>query len=42
MKTADGRLLVPALRHVILSVDTVRKVIVADSAALSEVSLLED
>ncbi len=42
VKTKNGRLLVPALRRVILSVDTVRKVIVADSAALSEVSLLED
>ena len=42
VKTGKGRLLVPALRYVILSVDTVRKVIVADSAALSEVSLLED
>jgi 16S rRNA processing protein RimM len=42
VKTKEGRLLVPALRHVILSVDTRLKVIVADSETLKEVSLLED
>jgi 16S rRNA processing protein RimM len=42
VKTPRGNLLVPALRHVILSVDTEKRLILADQDRLSEVSILED
>lgn len=42
VSTEKGRLLVPALRHVILEVDIGRKRIVADAERLWEVSLYED
>ena len=40
--TEKGRLLVPALRHVILSVDVAEKRILADADRLWEVSIFED
>ena len=40
--TDKGRLLVPALRHVILSVDVAAKIILADADRLWEVSIFED
>ena len=40
--TAQGQLLVPALRHVILSVDVAEKKILAEAERLWEVSVLED
>lgn len=40
--TEKGRLLVPALRHVILEVNTAHKTITADAERLWEVSLYED
>ncbi len=42
VKTKIGNLLIPALRHVILSVDTQNRNIIADEGRLSEVSVLED
>lgn len=42
VKTPQGFLLVPALRHVILSVDTKARLITADADRLGEVSVLED
>lgn len=40
VQTQAGQLLVPALRHVILSVDTVNKSILVDESHLAEVSIL--
>ena len=42
VKTETGSLLVPALKHVILSVDVQRKLITADAERLEEVSLASD
>lgn len=42
VKTPQGNLLVPALKHVILSVDTEKGLILTDQDRLSEVSILED
>lgn len=42
VETPEGTLLVPALRHVVLSVDTASKKMLADPVTLWEVSVLED
>lgn len=42
VKTLQGNLLVPALKHVILSVDVGKGLILVDQERLSEVSILED
>jgi len=40
--TLEGEMLIPALRHVILSVDTEEKLITVDEDRLSEVAVLAD
>ncbi len=40
--TPEGELLIPALKHVILSVDTRKKLIMVDETRLSEVAVLAD
>jgi len=42
VRTAEGSLLIPAVKHVVLSVDTAWKAIVVDGERLSEVAVLED
>lgn len=42
VKTSEGDLLVPALLHVILEVDILRRVVLADAQRLMEVSILAD
>jgi len=42
VRTKKGNLLIPALKHVVLSVDTVKREIVVDEERLTEVAVLED
>jgi 16S rRNA processing protein RimM len=42
VKTQDGFLLIPALRHVILQVDTKNRLVTVDAQRLGEVSVRED
>jgi len=42
VRTKRGNLLIPALKHVVLSVDTVKREIVVDEERLTEVAVLED